>query len=82
MATTRERLHEMLDALPDDRLNEAETAIAALTDPVLAVFLNAPDDDEPTTAEDLAAIAEGNAAAARGEAVPLADVMAELNGRA
>ena len=49
---------------------------------MLAAFLAAPEDDEPTTAEDLAAIAEGNAAAARGESVPLAEVMASLNGHA
>jgi predicted transcriptional regulator len=82
MATTREQLHELVDDLPDDRLDAVKTMIVALTDPVLAAFLAAPEDDEPTTAEDLAAIAEGNAAAAHGESVPLAEVMASLNGHA
>lgn len=82
MATTREQLHELLDALPDNQLDDAAGALRALNDPVLRAFRNAPEDDEPTTDEDLAAIAEGNAAYERGETVPLADVMAELNGRA
>jgi len=82
MATTRAQLHELVDDLPDDCLDAARIFIAGLTDPVLAAFMEAPEDDEPTTEEDLSAIAEGNAAAARGEAIPLADVMAELNGRA
>jgi hypothetical protein len=40
MATTREHLRKLLDALPDDRLDEAR---AALT------LLNMPEDDEPVT---------------------------------
>ncbi|MGE3269399.1 MAG: hypothetical protein AB7P40_11675 [Chloroflexota bacterium] len=60
MATSRERLHELLDRMPEDRLAEAD---AALT------LLSAPDDDEPVTDEDLAAIREGREAYARGEAV-------------
>ena len=81
MAITRERLRALVDTVPDDRLDDAATALHALADPILLAFLNAPDDDEPTTDEDLVAIAEGNAAYERGEAVPLATVMAELDGR-
>ncbi len=78
MPGTRERLHELLDELSEDRLDDAATALRALTDSVLRAFLNAPEDDEPTTAEDLAAVAEGRDAYSRGETVPLADVMADL----
>lgn len=52
MATTREELREMLDAVPDDRLDAARLALYALT---------IPDDDEPFTDEDLAAVAETRA---------------------
>jgi hypothetical protein len=78
MATTRERLHEILDALPENRLVDAEAALEPLMDPVLRAFLNAPEDDEPTTDEDLAALDEARAESERGEAVPLDVVMAEL----
>lgn len=42
----------MLDAVPDDRLDAARLALYALT---------IPDDDEPFTDEDLAAVAETRA---------------------
>ena len=61
-------------AVPDDQRDVAQAIIAMLADPVMRAFLEAPEDDEPTTEGDLAAITEGNANANRGEAVPLADV--------
>jgi hypothetical protein len=69
MATTREQLRKLLDELPDDRLDEARAALA---------LLNVPDDDEPTTAEDLAAIARGREAYRRGETIPDEVVRREL----
>ena len=67
--TTRGRLHELLDALPEDRLTDADVALTALADPILVAFLNAPEDDEPLTDADRAAIAEGRADVARGDVV-------------
>jgi predicted transcriptional regulator len=69
MSTTRERLHEMLDALPDELLADAEDAITALSEPPYRPLSEAPDDDEPVTDEDRDAIREGRAAYARGEFV-------------
>ncbi len=57
----------------DDRLAEAEAALAALTDPVMLAFLDAPEDDEPLTDADRAAIAEGRADVARGDVVAWED---------
>lgn len=61
MATTREQLRKMLDDIPDDRLDEARLALA---------LLNVPDDDEPTTAEDLDAIARSRENFRLGKTVP------------
>ncbi len=69
MATTREQLRELVDILPDDRLDEARAALTMLS--VL-------DDDEPTTAEDLAAIVRGREAYRRGETIPDEVVAREL----
>jgi hypothetical protein len=59
----------MVDELPDDRLDEARSMLA---------LLNVPDDDEPTTAEDLEAIARGREAYRRGETIPDEVVRREL----
>jgi hypothetical protein len=69
MATTREELRKLLDDLPDDRLEAARAAL---------VLLNVPDDDEPTTAEDLEAIARGREAYRRGETISDEVVRREL----
>ncbi|HZO31194.1 MAG TPA: hypothetical protein VFH48_34950 [Chloroflexota bacterium] len=66
----RDELRALVDAIPDDRLPAARAALAPLADPVLLAFLNAPDDDEPLTDEDLAAIEEGRADIAAGRTVP------------
>jgi hypothetical protein len=72
MATTRERLHEILDALPDSRLADAESALEPLLWP------DAPDDDEEFTEEDFSAIAEYREERARGETIPHEVVKREM----
>jgi hypothetical protein len=52
-----------------------------LDDPVLRAFMEAPDDDEPVTPEEEAAIAEAREAVARGEVEPWDKVRAELFGQ-
>ena len=65
---TRAELHEILDNLPDERLDEARRRLAELVDdPVLRALMLAPIDDEPLTDEERAKIDEGKAAYRRGE---------------
>jgi predicted transcriptional regulator len=66
MAMTRQQLHELLDDVPDDRLADVEAAIVDAAAPYRPIE-EAPEDDEPVTAEDLQAIREGREAYARGE---------------
>jgi hypothetical protein len=66
MAMTRQQLHELLDDVPDDRLPDVEAAIVDAAAPYRPIE-EAPEDDEPVTAEDLQAIREGREAYARGE---------------
>lgn len=50
MATDRERLHELLDSLPDDRVAQAETGLTALAMPDVEAVVNA-DREALATAE-------------------------------
>ena len=72
MATTREHLQELLDALPEDRLADAIAAIEAIVNDDI------PEDDEPFTDEDLAAIAETDVEYERGETISHASVRREI----
>jgi predicted transcriptional regulator len=74
--TTKYRLHQMVDALPDNELDEAERLLAALMtdDPVLRAVRLAPLDDEAETDDERAAVQEGLAERDRGELVDDADV--------
>ena len=67
----RDELHTLLDSIPEDRLAAAREALAALADPVWLALLNAPEDDEPLTEEDLQAIAEGEEDARLGLTISL-----------
>ena len=60
MATTREQLHDLIDALPDDQFDAARHALWELS---------IPEADESLTDDELASITEGRATYARGEAV-------------
>ena len=74
MAITREQARELLDAVPDDRLDAAVAALEPFVDPMLTMLLSAPEDDEDLSDEDLAAIAMGEADIADGDIVSSQDV--------
>ncbi|MGH2610599.1 MAG: hypothetical protein ACRDHF_16075 [Tepidiformaceae bacterium] len=61
--TTREALREMIDDIPDSLLGIAGDSLDRLRnwrrDPLLRSLAEAPIDDEPTMAEDIAAIEAG-----------------------
>ena len=60
--TTRERLHELVERLPEEDVEAALRLLAGVGqegDPVLRALANAPIDDEPESAEERAAVEEG-----------------------
>ena len=79
MATTRERLHEIIELLLEDRLHEAESLLTPLLDPVGRAFLDAPQDDEETTEEDVRALDEARAEYKCGETISLDEAIKELS---
>jgi hypothetical protein len=79
--TTKERLHKLVDELSE---LEAERALSLVEknreDPVIAAFRDAPEDDEPWTDDDEAAIAEVRADQAAGlPTIPLEEIERELD---
>ncbi len=68
-ATSRERLRELVDAVPEDRLDDAALALKALA---------IPEDDEPVTDEDREAIRAGHEEYLRGELIPHDVAMREI----
>lgn len=66
---TKAELHALVEALADDVTDEAARRLEELRDPVLHALLVAPDDDEPETSEERAAIAEGRKALRVGKVV-------------
>jgi hypothetical protein len=78
--TTKETLHHLIDELPDDALPAAERYLESpRDDPVLRAFAEAPEDDEPLTPEEIAAIDEAKAELAAGDLVPWEEVKARLD---
>jgi hypothetical protein len=69
--TTKYRLHQLVDALPDNEVDEAERLLAALMtdDPVLRAIRLAPLDEEDETEDERAAVQEARAERDRGELV-------------
>jgi len=73
--TTKEALHRLIDELPDD---QAERLLRDIDDPVLRARASAPIDDEPETADEAAAVAEGIADLERGDVLTTEQLRREL----
>lgn len=68
--TTREKARKLLDELPESELEPVLEFIASRgEDSVIAAFRDAPEDDEPFTAEDEAAVREADEDIAAGRTV-------------
>lgn len=79
--TTKQDLHHMVDDLPESAVAQAGRLLEALRveeDPLLKALMEAPEDDEPLTPEEIEAIEEGKAEIARGEGIPWEIVRARL----
>lgn len=69
--STKEQLHRLVDALPESELHAARRFLEYLrnmrSDPVLRALMEAPEDDEPETPEEAAAVKEAWQEYLRGE---------------
>jgi hypothetical protein len=75
--TTKERLHRLIDELPESELHAALRFLEYLRDldedPLLLALMQAPEDDEPDTPEERQASDEAWQEYLRGEAHPWED---------
>ena len=79
--TTKEEIHELVDALPEAELATAERVLqglAALSDPVLRALARAPEDDEPDEDDTDGGITEARQQAERGETISQEEVKRRL----
>jgi hypothetical protein len=74
----RQRVHAYVDRLPVDQLTAVRGLLETILSPLDRTLALAPIDDEPVTAEDLAAIQAGVASLERGGGVPMEDVLADF----
>lgn len=78
---TRDRLHRLIDALPEAELTVVEQLLAERRtddDPFLRMLADAPEDDELVTGEEDAAIQEGIDALDRDDVVSHAELRRAL----
>lgn len=77
--SSRDSLHRLVEELPDVEIARAERVLLALVDdPLIRALHEAPDDDEPETPEEHAAVEEARSEADRGELVPHEEAMRRL----
>jgi hypothetical protein len=74
--TNREKLHRLVDELAEAELAPTLRLVETQRhDPMLQALADAPEDDEPWTDEDEAAVAEGRADLAAGRTVSLDEML-------
>ena len=79
--TVKERLHNLIDRLPDNTAERIESDIRRIceeNDPVLKALMAAPEDDEPLTEEDIRDIEEAYREIERGETYSMEEVHSEI----
>jgi predicted transcriptional regulator len=71
-AKAKERLHQLVDRVPDGEVHTAERFLeylASAADPVMRALMNAPEMDEPLSDADREALEEGRRALEAGDVV-------------
>jgi hypothetical protein len=80
--TTRQALKDMIDMVPEERLDDVEQSIRRVMDveddPVMRSLRRAPIDDEPLTAEERAAIDEGLRSLSEGRGITTEELKRRL----
>ena len=78
IAEQRQHVHAYIDRLPGNQLTAVHGLLETMLSPLDRALALAPLDDEPVTAEDIAAIQAGVASLEAGRSVPMEDVLADF----
>jgi hypothetical protein len=71
----RQQAHELIDRMAASQVSAAIGLLKTMLDPVAVSLANAPYDDEPVSAAEKSGIAEARASLARGEGIPIEEVL-------
>ena len=80
-AKAKERLYRLVDQIPEGEVHTAERFLeylATADDPVVRALMNAPEDDEPVSAEEEEAVREALEDVAAGRMHSMEEVKREL----
>lgn len=75
--TVRERLHQLIDSVPEPDLPRTERVLLALVEPQFSLE-DCPEDDEPETEEERLAVQEAWEEHRRGEGLTTAELRRKL----
>lgn len=76
--TAKQQLRERIEGLSEEEAAETLRLLDRRKDPVMRFFDDAPLDDEPVTPEEEALVQEARDEIARGETIPLEELLREL----
>jgi len=74
----RWQAHALLDALPAEKLNAVRSLLEVMVEPLARVLALATVEEEELTPETAAALDRARASLARGEGVPLEEILREF----
>jgi hypothetical protein len=80
MAASKEHAHELIERLAPSQVSAVVGMLEALLDPVSSAIANAPNDDEPESAEERQAVAESKGWFKQrgGQGIPHEEVLADF----
>ena len=74
----RRQAHELLDLLPEDKLNAVRNLLEVMVEPLARSLTMAPMEEEEITQETAEALERARVSLARGEGVPHEDILREF----
>ena len=74
----RQQAHELLDMLPDEKLNAVRTLLEVMVEPLSRSLTLAAVEEEELTPETTASLERARASLARGEGIPHEEILREF----